>query len=464
MAYRSVNPATGEVLKTFTEHSNEQMMTALALADKVFRTWAARPFSERSKIIATSARLLLKKKEELARLATLEMGKRIAESRGEVELSASILQYFADNAQAFLAPKKLNSVMGDAHLEYSPLGVLLSVQPWNYPYYQLARFVGPHLMSGNVILLKHASGVPQCALAFEQVLQQAGVPEGVYTNLFLSNDQAGRLIDDPRVTGIALTGSERAGEALASRAGNNLKKSTMELGGSDAFIVLDDADLDHTVAMAVLGRFGNNGQTCIGAKRFIVVQLMLDKFLPRFVASVKALKLGNPLDETVTLGPLSSDAALQLILRQITEAVNHGARIVLGGARYGEAGSFLEPTILTNITPDNPAYKQEFFGPVALIFPAKDEEEAIAIANDSPFGLGGSVYTSNIERGKRVASRIQTGMVFINYPDVSAPDLPFGGIKRSGYGKELSSLGIEEFVNKKLILVPNLATQGDAHG
>jgi succinate-semialdehyde dehydrogenase/glutarate-semialdehyde dehydrogenase len=392
------------------------------------------------------------------------MGKRIAESRGEVELSASILQYFADNAQAFLAPKKLNSVMGDAHLEYSPLGVLLSVQPWNYPYYQLARFVGPHLMSGNVILLKHASGVPQCALAFEQVLQQAGVPEGVYTNLFLSNDQAGRLIDDPRVTGIALTGSERAGEALASRAGNNLKKSTMELGGSDAFIVLDDADLDHTVAMAVLGRFGNNGQTCIGAKRFIVVQLMLDKFLPRFVASVKALKLGNPLDETVTLGPLSSDAALQLILRQITEAVNHGARIVLGGARYGEAGSFLEPTILTNITPDNPAYKQEFFGPVALIFPAKDEEEAIAIANDSPFGLGGSVYTSNIERGKRVASRIQTGMVFINYPDVSAPDLPFGGIKRSGYGKELSSLGIEEFVNKKLILVPNLATQGDAHG
>lgn len=392
------------------------------------------------------------------------MGKRIAESRGEVELSASILQYFADNAQAFLAPKKLNSVMGDAHLEYSPLGVLLSVQPWNYPYYQLARFVGPHLMSGNVILLKHASGVPQCALAFEQVLQQAGVPEGVYTNLFLSNDQAGRLIDDPRVTGIALTGSERAGEALASRAGNNLKKSTMELGGSDAFIVLDDADLDHTVAMAVLGRFGNNGQTCIGAKRFIVVQLMLDKFLPRFVASVKALKLGNPLDETVTLGPLSSDAALQLILRQITEAVNHGARIVLGGARYGEAGSFLEPTILTNITPDNPAYKQEFFGPVALIFPAKDEDEAIAIANDSPFGLGGSVYTSNIERGKRVASRIQTGMVFINYPDVSAPDLPFGGIKRSGYGKELSSLGIEEFVNKKLILVPNLATQGDAHG
>jgi succinate-semialdehyde dehydrogenase/glutarate-semialdehyde dehydrogenase len=310
-------------------------------------------------------------------------------------------------------------------------------------------------MSGNVILLKHASGVPQCAVAFEQVLHQAGVPEGVYTNLFLSNDQAGSLIDDPRVKGIALTGSERAGEVLASRAGKNLKKATMELGGSDAFIVLDDADLDHTVAMALLGRFGNNGQTCIGAKRFIVVESMVDKFLPRFVAAAKALKLGNPLDETVTLGPLSSDAALQLILRQIKDATDHGAELLLGGRRFGEIGAFLEPTILTYVCPDNPAYKQEFFGPVALIFPAEDEEDAIAIANDSPFGLGGSVYTTDIERGKRVASRMETGMVFINYPDITAPDLPFGGIKRSGYGKELSSLGIEEFVNKKLILVPN---------
>jgi len=279
----------------------------------------------------------LKNKEELARLTTLEMGKRIAESRDEVELSASIMQYFADQTETFLAPKKLISGMGDAHLEYSPLGILLSIQPWNYPYYQLARVVGPHLMSGNVILLKHAPGVPQCAVAFEEVLHQAGVPEGVYTNLFLTNDQAGSLIDDPRVKGITLTGSERAGEALASRAGKNLKKSTMELGGSDAFIVLDDADLDHTVAMAVLGRFENNGETCISSKRFIVVESMLDKFLPRFIAAAKALKLGNPLDETVTLGPLSSDAALQLILRQIKEATDHGAEILLGGRRFGEA-------------------------------------------------------------------------------------------------------------------------------
>jgi succinate-semialdehyde dehydrogenase / glutarate-semialdehyde dehydrogenase len=453
--YRSVNPATGEVLKTLPEHTDEQVWNALATADKAFRTWASRPFSERSTIIARSAQILLEQKEELARLATLEMGKRIAESRGEVELSASIMQYFADKAEVFLAPKKLDSAMGDARLEYSPFGVLLSIQPWNYPYYQLARFAGPHLMSGNVILLKHAPGVPQCALAFEQVLRKAGVPEGVYTNLFLSNDQAGALIDDPRVKGIALTGSERAGEALASRAGKNLKKSTMELGGSDAFVVLDDADLEHTVAMAILGRFGNNGQTCIGAKRFIVVESILDKFLPRFIAAAKKLKLGNPLDETVTLGPLSSDAALQLILKQIQEATSHGARIALGGRRAGEVGSFLEPTVLTNITPDNPAYKQEFFGPAALVFPAKDEEEAIAIANDSPFGLGGSVYSSNIERAKRVASRMETGMVFINYPDVSLPELPFGGVKRSGYGKELSSFGVEEFVNRKLIFVPN---------
>jgi succinate-semialdehyde dehydrogenase/glutarate-semialdehyde dehydrogenase len=457
MPYVSVNPATGEVLRSFPEHTDEEMWDALITANQAFRPWASRPFSERSKIIGRSAQLLREKKEELARLATLEMGKRIAESRGEVELSASIMQHFADNAESLLAPKKIDSATGDARLEYSPLGVLLSIQPWNHPYYQLARFVGPHLMSGNVVLLKHAPGVPQCALAFERVLREASAPEGVYTNMFLSNDQSGSLIDDPRVKGVALTGSERAGEALASRAGKNLKKSTMELGGSDPFIVLDDADLNHTVAMAVLGRFGNSGQTCIASKRFIVVESMLDKFLTRFIAATEQLKLGNPLDETVTLGPLASDAALQLILRQIKEATSNGAQIVIGGRRAGEVGAFLVPTILTNVTRDNPAYNQEFFGPVALVFPARDEEDAIAIANDSPFGLGGSVYTSDIERGKRIASRIESGMVFINYPYVSAPELPFGGIKRSGYGRELSSLGLEEFVNRKLIVVPNFA-------
>ena len=457
MPYRSVNPANGEVLQTFNEHTNEQVSAALEAADKASRTWAATAISERSEMMHRAAQLLLERREALARLATLEMGKRITESRREVDLSSAILEYFAINAAEILAPKSLRSEMGDAHLELSPFGVLLSIQPWNYPYYQLARFVGPHLMSGNVVLLKHAPGVPQCAVAFEEVLQDAGFPEGVYTNLFLTNDQAESLIDDPRVKGVALTGSERAGEAIASRAGKNLKKSTMELGGSDAFVVLDDADLDHTVAMAILGRFGNNGQTCIGAKRFIVVESLLDAFLSRFIDAAKALKLGDPFDESVKLGPLSSDAALQRILRQIDDATSYGAKVLLGGGRFGTTGAFLEPTILTGVRPDNPAYSQEFFGPVALIFPAMNEEDAIAIANDSPFGLGGSVYSANIERAKHVASRIETGMVFVNYPNVSWPDLPFGGIKRSGFGKELSSLGLEEFVNKKLVLVPKVA-------
>ena len=443
-------------MQVFEEHTNQQMMNALAAADKTYREfWSTAPYKERAKYIGRAARLMLEQKEALARLATIEMGKRIAESRGEVELSAAILNYYAENAEEVLAPRELNSVMGDAHIECSPIGVLIGVQPWNYPYYQLARFAAPNLMSGNVILLKHAPGVPQCALAFERILAEAGLPAGAYTNLFLSNEQVGMLIDDPRTRGIALTGSERAGEALASRAGKNLKKSTMELGGSDAFIVLEDADLEHTVKMAVIGRFGNNGQTCIGAKRFIIVDLLKEKFLVAFSEAAEGLKLGDPFDESVTLGPLSSEAALQLLLKQVHEATANGARVLLGGERTGNKGSFMQPTILSDITPDNPAFKQEFFGPVALMFFVKDEDEAIALANNSPFGLGSSVYTTDIEHGKRVASRIEAGMVFINYPSLSAPDLPFGGIKRSGYGKELSNLGIEEFINKKLVCVAN---------
>lgn len=456
MPYQSVNPATGELLQVFPEHTDQQMLDALAAADKTYReVWSASSYKERAKYIARAAALMLEQKEELARLATIEMGKRIEESRGEVEISSAILKYYADNAAKFLAPRELNSSMGDAHIEYSPIGVLIGIQPWNYPYYQLARFAAPNLMSGNVILLKHAPGVPQCALAFERILKEAGLPAGTYTNLFLSNEQVSVLIDDPRTRGIALTGSERAGEALASRAGKNLKKSTMELGGSDAFVVLQDADLEHTVKMAVLGRFGNCGQICVGAKRFIIVERLKEKFLEAFSKAAKELKVGDPLDESVTLGPVSSEAALQLLLKQVNEATAHGARVLLGGKRAGNKGSFMQPTILTDIAPDNPAFKQEFFGPVALLFFAKDEDEAIALANNSPFGLGGSVYTTDIEHGKRVASRIETGMVFINYPSLSWPDLPFGGIKRSGYGKELSNLGIEEFINKKLVCVAN---------
>jgi succinate-semialdehyde dehydrogenase / glutarate-semialdehyde dehydrogenase len=456
VAYQSVNPFNEEVLRTFEQHTDQQMEGMLATADKTFHEiWSGKPVRERANVIGKAASLMLDQKEKFAHLATLEMGKRIGESRGEVDLSASILKYYADKAETFLARRPLNSTAGEAYIEYSPLGVLIGVQPWNYPYYQLARFAAPHLTSGNVMLVKHAPGVPQCALAFEQLFAEAGAPAGVYTNVFLSNDQVAKLIDDPRTRGVALTGSERAGESLAARAGKNLKKSTMELGGSDPFIVLEDYDLEAAVKMAVVGRIGNAGQTCIGAKRFIFIGSRLKKFLAMFRAALESLNIGDPFDEETTLGPLSSESALAHLLEQVNEAVAHGAKVVTGGRRVDRKGYFMEPTILTDITPDNPAYRQEFFGPVALIFPAKDEEEAIAIANDSPFGLGGSIDTNDIEHGKRIASRIETGMVFINYPSVSTADLPFGGIKRSGYGKELSDLGIQEFVNRKLICAAN---------
>ena len=452
MAYQSINPLNGELLQKFDQHTDAQIESALAKADSTFQNvWSKASFRDRAKVVGKAASLMLERKEQLARLAAIEMGKRISEGRDEVEMSAGILQYFADHAEAFLAPQPIGTPMGDAHLEFSPLGVLVGVQPWNFPYYQLARFAAPNLMAGNVLLVKHSSSVPQCALAFQQLFTDAGAPCGVYTNLFASSDQVGRLLDDPRTKGVALTGSEQAGESLASRAGKNLKRSTMELGGSDAFIVLEDCDIEFAVKMAVLGRIGNVGQTCIGAKRFIVVGPRAEQFLHAFRDALAQLKPGDPLDESTTLGPLSSEAALDLLLRQVREAVAHGARVFAGGDRIGHEGTFMQPTILTDVKPDNPAFRQEFFGPVALFFPARDEEEAIAIANTSPFGLGGSVYTSDIEHGKRVASRIETGMVFVNYPFISAPDLPFGGIKRSGYGKELSSLGIQEFVNKKLI-------------
>lgn len=456
MAYRSTNPFNGELLASFDNLSDAHMESALARAESTFRhTWSKASYLERGKIVGRAASLMLERKETLARLAAVEMGKRISEGRDEVVMSAAILQYFADHAETFLAPQVVDTRMGDAHLEFSPLGVLIGVQPWNFPFYQLARFAGPNLMAGNVLLVKHSSVVPQCALAFERLFTDVGAPPGAYTNLFVSGDQVAALINDPRTQGLALTGSEQAGESLASRTGKNLKRSTMELGGSDAFIVLEDCDLELAVQMAVLGRMGNVGQTCIGAKRFIVVGQRAERFLGAFRDALARLKPGDPLDESTTLGPLATESALNLLLQQVREAVTHGARLFSGGDRIGHRGAFMQPTILTDVAPDNPAFRQEFFGPVALVFAARDEEEAIAIANDSPFGLGGSVYTSDLEHGKRVASRIETGMVFVNYPFVSAPELPFGGIKRSGYGKELSSLGIQEFVNKKLIWAPN---------
>lgn len=308
-------------------------------------------------------------------------------------------------------------------------------------------------MAGNVVLVKHADCVTQCAILFGQLWRDAGAPPGAYTNLFLSHEQASRVIDDPRVKGVALTGSVDAGRIIAGRAGHNLKKSTMELGGSDAFIVLEDADLAKTVAWALWGKMNNTGQCCVAAKRFIVVEPLADQFLAMFKAGLSTLKAGDPMDPATTLGPLSTEAALLGLLKQVQGAVAAGATLLLGGHRIERPGAFMEATILTDIEPGNPAFREEFFGPVALFFRVKDEDAAVALANDSDFGLGGSVFTTDVARGKRVASRIDTGMVFVNHPTWTTPDLPFGGIKDSGYGRELSSMGIQEFVNKKLVRV-----------
>ena len=455
MAYQSTNPYNGNVVQSFDEISDTQLQQQLCVADQCFHTdWRQRPFADRAAILKKAAALMREQQQSLAELITLEMGKLIAQSVGEVKLSAAILDYYADHAEAFLAPEQLSTPKGEATVESSPIGVLFGVEPWNYPYYQIARFAAPNLMAGNVVMVKHASNVPQCALAFEQLLEEAGAPAGAYTNLFISKDQVAAVIDDPRIRGVALTGSEAAGAVVAERAGKNLKKSTLELGGSDAFIVLDDADLDKAVKHAVSGRMGNSGQACTASKRIIVVEALADQFLEKFQAAMQGFAPGDPMDAKTTLAPLSSAQALKSLLEQVETAVGSGARVLMGGKRIaGQAGEFMQPTILTDIGAKNPAFHQEFFGPVALFFRVPDEAAAVALANDSPFGLGGSVFTQDIERGKRVARQIDTGMVFINSAAVSSPELPFGGVKNSGHGRELSGAGIQEFVNKKLIRV-----------
>lgn len=452
MAYRSTNPYDGSVVASFDEEDGAAVEAKLQAADDCFqRDWRQRSHAERAVVIKRAAALMRERADELATLVTVEMGKLLAQSAGEVALSAAILDYYAEHAQAFLAPEKLSSPGSDATVESCPIGVLLGVEPWNYPYYQIARFAAPNLMAGNVVMVKHASNVPQCALAFERLLHDAGAPVGAYTNLFISTEQVSQLIDDPRIRGVALTGSEAAGAVVAARAAQNLKKTTLELGGSDAFIVLDDADLDLAVKHAVAGRMGNSGQACTASKRFIVVDALAERFLDKFGQALGKFSAGDPLDARTTLAPLSSERALTTLLEQVERAVGAGARVVMGGARIHRAGAFMQPTILTDIVADNPAYREEFFGPVALFFRVADEDAAVALANDSPFGLGGSVFTRDIERGRRVARRIDTGMVFINSAASSSPELPFGGVKRSGYGRELSAAGIQEFVNRKLI-------------
>jgi succinate-semialdehyde dehydrogenase / glutarate-semialdehyde dehydrogenase len=454
MAYQSINPYTEELIKSFNEHTDEQLKAIIATAENTYKNdWRLRSLPDRKAIIKKAASIMREKRDEFATLITVEMGKLFEESRGEVDLTADILDYYADNAEKFLAPQKLNAKETDAVVESEPLGVLFCIEPWNFPYYQLVRVAAPNLMTGNTLIVKHARNVPQCALAFEKLFLDAGAPVGAYTNVFLSNEHAAVAIADARIRGVAVTGSERAGPAVAAEAGTALKKSTMELGSNDAFIVLDDADMDTAVQWGVWGKMNNTGECCIAAKRYILDEKIADTFMARFKKELESLVPGDPMDPKTTLGPLCTAGALYLVQQQIETAVDGRAQLLLGGKRLDRPGYFLEPTILTDVTPDNPAYRQEFFAPVALIFRVKNEKEAVELANDSPYGLGGSVITKDIERGKRIARQIYTGMVFINRATWTWPDLPFGGVKNSGYGHELGALGIGEFVNKKLIAV-----------
>ena len=455
MGYQTVNPFNNEVVASFEDLTDEQAMELLGQAQKTFESWSQTSFPERTAVIKRSAAILRERSDEFARLLTLEMGKLYTEALGEVELSAQILDYYAEKSEGFLAPEPLNTASADdtAMLVSAPLGVILGVQPWNFPYYQLARVAGPNLMAGNVVMVKHASNVPQAAAAFEKLLLEAGAPAGAYTNLYATKDQINLLIDDERVRGVALTGSEGAGAVVAARAGKNLKKSTMELGGSDAFIALADCDLDKTVEWAVHGRVFNGGQCCVASKRIVIVDKIADEFLAKFQAAMSELNAGDPFDTATTLAPMCSQKAADDLNAQINAAVEAGAKAIPCGESVPTNGTFIQPTILTDITPDNPAYYEEFFGPVALFFRVKDEDEAVRLANDSRFGLGGSVFTSDVQHGIEVAKRIETGMVNINHPARLKADLPFGGVKISGYGHELAHLGIEEFINKKLINV-----------
>jgi len=441
--YAVVDPSTGDVVKEYPTATDEQMEQALASASRAYRQWSKNStVDERAALIRRVGQLHTERKDELAAIIQREMGKPLDQSVGEVEFSAAIYEFYADNAAKFLAdePIELLDGEGSALVRRSAVGVLLGIMPWNYPYYQVARFAGPNLVLGNTIVLKHAPQCPESAAAIAQIFRDAGYPEGAYVNVYATNEQIAQAIADPRVQGVSLTGSERAGAAVAEIAGRNLKKVVLELGGSDPFILLSSDDMDATVEAAVAGRFENTGQACNAAKRFIVAGDIYDEFLEKFTKRVLAAADG--------LAPLSSVAAAQRLGEQVDRAVADGATLVAEGERKG---AFFPPGVLTGVSPDSASYKEELFGPVATVYKVSSEEEAIALANDTPFGLGSYVFTTDADQAKRVADNIDAGMVFVNAVGAEGVELPFGGIKRSGFGRELGRYGIDEFVNKKLI-------------
>ena len=452
--YQTINPANGEEGGSYPLVSDEELFKLLDVAQKAYADeWKTRSAAERGRIMRRVAEILREKKDHYASLITLEIGKLTAQSYYEVDLSASILDYYGTHAEAFLKPKSLPEV-DDCELFTEPIGALLAIEPWNFPYYQLARVAGPQLIAGNVVLAKHAPSVPQCALAFEQLFQDAGAPVGVWTNLFCDNEQAGRLIKDPRIRGVTLTGSERAGASIAEQAGRELKKVVLELGGSDPFIILDDADLNDAIERAAAARLTNMGQACIGSKRFIVVgKERGEKVLQGMKAKFEELKVGDPSDAKTTLGPLVNEKILGGLLKQVQEAEKAGAKIITGGSRIERPGCYIQPTIVTDIGKSNPLFNQEAFGPVASVYIVDSEEEAIEVANGTSFGLGSSVFSSSVEHAQKVAAKIESGMVFVNSGGYSSPQVPFGGVKNSGFGRELSELGVHEFVNRKIVRV-----------
>ncbi|MBV9207471.1 MAG: NAD-dependent succinate-semialdehyde dehydrogenase [Actinobacteria bacterium] len=453
--FKVVNPATNQTEREFPTATDAEVGQVLERSARAWPSWRATAKDERAKVLLRVAELYKERIDELAGLITTEMGKPSREANGEIRLVVSIYRYYADQGEALLADTPLSPrAGGTALVRKEPIGPLLGIMPWNYPYYQVARFAAPNLMAGNTVILKPAPQCPQSALAMEQIFRDAGLAEDAYLTVFATNRQIADMIADPRVAGVSVTGSERAGAAVAEVAGRHLKKVVLELGGSDPFIVLDSDDLAKTVKAAVAGRMGNAGQACNAAKRIIVVGDLYDQFTEQFTAAMAALRPGDPADSASDLGPLSSEAAAERLLGQIGDAVDKGATLRTGGKRIDRPGAFVEPTVLTDVTPQMRAYHEELFGPAAVIYRVADAAEAVELANSSPFGLGGVVYSADPDRAAEVADLLETGMVWINSPQGSMADLPFGGTKRSGTGRELGPYGVDEFVNKKLIYTP----------
>ena len=451
--YATVNPFTGETEQEFDFTPTEAIDGIVERAHAAYQEWRQRSVEDRAAVVRRAAELMDERREELARLITTEMGKRHEEATGELYLCSMILKYYADNGPAFLEPKPIQPLMGkgEAVVETRPIGVLLAIEPWNYPFYQVVRVAGPNLVLGNTVILKHAEITPQCAVAIEQLFTDAGAPEGVFTNTFLRIADVEQVIADPRIQGVTLTGSERAGSAVGALAGKYLKKSVLELGGSDPFIVLDADDMAATVKAATMGRMQNTGQACTASKRLIVTEEVYEPFVEGLKQAFSTFSPGDPADPSTSLAPLSSERAAQDLHAQIQDAIDKGATVVAGGKRPEHRGAFVEATILTDVTPEMRAFREELFGPAAVVYKVKDADEAVALANDSDFGLGATVMSSDLDRARAVAEQLEAGMVWINQPTGSSPELPFGGVKRSGYGRELSELAVFEFANRRLV-------------